>query len=483
MFEQRERQLTPFQERRFLSARANHSAEANSSRRVIVLFSATLVSYLVWACGGLDRSMCIAQEGGSTELQESTRPRGLSLLSEPIPRTDGAGETPVGSRRGWLDSEGYQLVSVDEAVVPTSIVAPGSTLDTPVNLRSVDTDRRMPAWRWQQLLASPRIGGRLTTVEVDRSDPARIFVGTEEGTILKSTDGGISWRELEISPRLRLRRAQEKLNIDMGFDEGTWFIIEPYKADDFATLARLYPNAFFAVDSDTLVLFDWFMPLHHHDYVWLIPLGLRYGPQETLLESVLDGAQELNSVRFIALCPDAAFPVLVATKHELFGSYDDGLTFVPVFQKPNTEMRQIVCSRTDSSKLILVTTQGVFLSNDGGITFNEDPVSQPGRPASAAVYRPDGTKLVAEGARLYVRDDALIPVYPDFNNAGTLPWDPILWVESSNDQIWLGTEDGLRASFDDGVSWSNVGRLTFSRHQITQVAMGQTEDGSPRVAL
>src|SRR2546423_3992278 len=36
-----------------------------------------------------------------------------------------------------------------------------------------------PEWRWQQILASPRIGGRLTSVAVDRANPSRIFVGTE----------------------------------------------------------------------------------------------------------------------------------------------------------------------------------------------------------------------------------------------------------------------------------------------------------------
>ena len=51
-----------------------------------------------------------------------------------------------------------------------------------------------------QILAAPRIGDRLSALAIDPSNPDHIYVGTEEGTVVRSTDGGITWQESQLSP-------------------------------------------------------------------------------------------------------------------------------------------------------------------------------------------------------------------------------------------------------------------------------------------
>src|SRR5690349_16223574 len=53
---------------------------------------------------------------------------------------------------------------------------------------------------WRQILMAPRVTGNLRAVAVDPSDPKNVFVGTEEGTIIHSTNGGVTWDEIELSP-------------------------------------------------------------------------------------------------------------------------------------------------------------------------------------------------------------------------------------------------------------------------------------------
>ena len=44
------------------------------------------------------------------------------------------------------------------------------------------------------------------SVAVDPGDPQRVFLGTEVGTVLRSSDGGILWDEVELLPRVQENR-------------------------------------------------------------------------------------------------------------------------------------------------------------------------------------------------------------------------------------------------------------------------------------
>src|SRR5436305_379893 len=55
---------------------------------------------------------------------------------------------------------------------------------------------------WRQTFMAPRVTGNLRAVAVDPSDPKNLWVGTEEGTLAHSTDGGLTWDEVELSPFL-----------------------------------------------------------------------------------------------------------------------------------------------------------------------------------------------------------------------------------------------------------------------------------------
>ncbi|QQR91238.1 MAG: hypothetical protein IPJ88_05775 [Myxococcales bacterium] len=58
-----------------------------------------------------------------------------------------------------------------------------------------------PEWRWRQVAASLRTQGRFTIVEVNPQNPRLIMIGTEEGTIVRSDDGGVTWIEIEPAPK------------------------------------------------------------------------------------------------------------------------------------------------------------------------------------------------------------------------------------------------------------------------------------------
>jgi len=58
------------------------------------------------------------------------------------------------------------------------------------------------AIEWRQTFMAPRVTGNLRAVAVDPTDPKNLYVGTEEGTLAHSTDGGLTWDEVELSPFL-----------------------------------------------------------------------------------------------------------------------------------------------------------------------------------------------------------------------------------------------------------------------------------------
>src|SRR4051794_21963944 len=55
---------------------------------------------------------------------------------------------------------------------------------------------------WHQLLMAPRVTGNFRAIAIDRTNAKNIYIGTEEGTLVHSIDGGITWDEIELTPFL-----------------------------------------------------------------------------------------------------------------------------------------------------------------------------------------------------------------------------------------------------------------------------------------
>jgi len=342
-----------------------------------------------------------------------------------------------------------------------------------------------PTWQWRQVLSTPRIGGRMTAVTVDPRDPDKIFVGTEESTVIRSIDGGITWREIELTPFLIEDRAIDLI------------------APGLPALGSLTPNSLsFFLDppfsrwTDRVLLR---VPmLVQYD---TLPVGVSVAfrpitggvPQDLLDLATRSRRFETIPVRRIAVCPGTAFPLLVATKYDLYGSMDDGLTYVRLWGYPgNVEINHVVCSKDDPRDVVLATGFGLFRSRDGGLTFEQVLVGWPGASATAVTFGPSEnghtTLYAAWGSSLFGgdpdSDEGLAFLYPDFNNSATAPWTDIWWIEvSASGAVWMATDDGMRVSLDGGVSWRVPDRALLERQWWGQVTDGANERGTERVAV
>ncbi len=383
------------------------------------------------------------------------------------------------------------------------------------------------AWKWQQVLSSPRIGGRLTAVAVDPRNPNRIYVGTEEYTLLRSTDGGVTWREIELDPFVRSARdlrpetpglPQLGEVLPNGFDI---FVDPPYRenpANRISVPGNIGLDTFFEFGRDHVNFGPQNLRSNQHAAAAtggessayfrrnygairlpnfgvgtegsignirpLVTVGSAGAPQALLDDAIRP--QEAFAVRRIALCPAAVYPLMIATQNELLGSQDDGLTWVRLLRLPGTiQMNHIGCGEQDPNLLIAATSFGPYISNDGGITFDQDLSGWPGRDATAAAFDPRpgfvGMVHVATGSDLFSGDprsrEGLRWAYPDFNDSSTAPWERINWIEPTlQGEVWLATADG-------GRNWETVSRLLLARQKIEMLRVGSNELGGQRVAV
>ncbi|MGE0787357.1 MAG: hypothetical protein AB7S26_16920 [Sandaracinaceae bacterium] len=331
-----------------------------------------------------------------------------------------------------------------------------------------------PRWDWIQTLAAPRIGARLTAVAVDPTNPDKIYVGAQSGVLFFSEDGGITWRELEPD----------------AFTENQRDVIPP-------STATPSPDR---CPGDVCVDPEYTLPLPPlTPFIGpsipdpLFSFGIRRSVFEepALVEELLGNAIQSRAseeVRRIVVCPGFSFPLLVATRSEILGSTDEGLTWIRLLRFPRPVATNfIACDPTTVDHVVVATDVGFYESMHGGIDLNPDLSGLPRVRADVVAFDQEGGLYVSEGAILYRRRTApgTAPrwVYPDFADSRTLPWERIQWIQPVGDDVWLGTQDGLRRSIDGGARWAQIAPNLFSRQVIGQVELGRNEAGGERVAV
>jgi hypothetical protein len=340
-----------------------------------------------------------------------------------------------------------------------------------------------PEWRWRQILSVPRIGSRLRAITVDQRDPRRIFVGTEEGTLLKTSDGGVTWMEVELRPFVLYDRSlglrspglpklgettpnNFKVYVDPPNQDFTDRIPIPSVADPFPIRPDFFFAGFLATGDRPDISFIWDVVRSRYKYV--IP------------------------VRRIALCPGGVYPVLVATKRDVFGSQDDGDTFVRLFANPGpVDIDNMTCNPKNPNEVAVATGVGLFTSRDGGLTFDQDLDAWPGQAATAVAYGLDAqgrSRLYsASGSEMFAgtpgKGAGMEYIYPT-GDSSTAPWTDIWWIATTpKGEVWLATEDGARFSSDFGATWTTAARTLLSRQDVRHVQIGQNERGGTRIAL
>lgn len=336
-----------------------------------------------------------------------------------------------------------------------------------------------PAWSWRQILASPRIGGRLTAVAVDGKDPDRIFVGTEEGTLVRSIDGGITWDERTLTPFLVQGRS-------VGGPRIARPAVDDSTSSNFALLGDP-PDRFYADET---------APPFGENLAYSLLLGGIYasGPapfigtgnlESVLLSDVIESRREETlPVNSIAVCAGFEFPLLVATSRELYGSGDDGITSIRLFfVQGDAAITRVICSPFRKDEIAVATTTNVFRSVDGGLSFNAVN-SEGGATAIAFAREPThGVEILysAEAETLNAGDPestfGLQYLYPpEDEDPESSPWEKINWIEATKGgEVWLATDDGLRVSRGYGEKFRVVERGLFSQQVIKQVLVDEGE--------
>jgi hypothetical protein len=339
-----------------------------------------------------------------------------------------------------------------------------------------------PDWRWRQITASLRTQGRFAVVEVDPSNPQLILIGTEEGTIMRSDDGGVTWQEIEAGPSVvqKYSFAPKEPGLpqlgEIVPPDYAIFVDPPFSNYLDRVFVRL-ETAFFSIRPEFV--------------------GAGFMPKITMpapefLGDATRQRDRLNTVWSIAYCEGSPYRIIVATNNDVFGSADDGMTYVRLFAIPGrVPIYWARCNPNNPLEVAVASEFGAFLSKDGGLTFDQELTGWPGRPATAVEWaaskHPKLEKLyIANGDVIFAgdpdSDEGLRMIYPDFNNAATAPWGTVYDIKTTpSGEVWAGTEDGLRASFDGGETWHNVDQTLLGRARIRRLAVGWNEWGGERV--
>ncbi|MCK6547767.1 hypothetical protein L6R52_18085 [Myxococcota bacterium] len=336
---------------------------------------------------------------------------------------------------------------------------------------------RGPTWQWRQLLSSPRIGGRLTAVTVDPRDPRRIWVGTEEGALVVSTDGGITWDERQLSPFVVQARGFVSQGVGAPSVEATtsnqysaWLGTPDGISGDFVDLPFVGDLVF---GNSTHPGLDF-------------PLSGRGQALDSslLFDAVESRRDEVVPVRRIVSCPGGRFPLLVTTSKEVFGGSEDGLMFLRIFSVPGANVNRASCAPWDPNQLAVATDAGLYTSSDGGINYAWVPTGGIGSPATTVVF---AKNPATQEKRVYVAGDwalwggpaatqqQLEYLYPYDDDSETTPWSEIRSIEATpGGELWLATDDGVRLT-RDGQTFLNVEPRLFGQRPVVQVVVDATE--------
>ncbi len=371
-------------------------------------------------------------------------------------------------------------------------------------------------FRWRRIFSHPRIGGRVTAIRIDPSNPDRIFVGSEEGTVFRSFDGGATWDERVLFPFVTIDRSlglaapglpqlgqstppSLQLLVFPPFSTVVGIPTIPYVGyaasmpgavtdEQTAAGARAGDGSLVTAD-DGLFGADSVYGSTFPSFMKPFIVSPIYAPPSLLKSVTTSRRAYTDPVKDIAICPGNQYPLLVATRNNLYGSVDDGLTYQRIFAVPgNVQLVWVACDPDHRNHLALATAFGLYRSEDGGLSFDQDTRGWPGAGVTAITYAPGGGFFTANGTVLFHTDPAhpatSVMVYPDFNNSATAPWATIRFIAPTRSgQIWLATDDGVRTSPDGGTNWEVPARTLFASQPIYQIVSGQNAQGQERIAV
>ena len=344
------------------------------------------------------------------------------------------------------------------------------------------TDHACAQWAWVQSHGALRTGVTLTSVAADPRDGRHILLGTDEGSVVETTDGGVIWLEHPVTERLIAARSMgtpwatsapeadppgpeyadvaSLLPFTPELDVDPWPAVGPREG---AITNLTNPFSLYALRVITYLPGDYFSP----------PLLVRQGRASrfpaTLL-SLANRTRTTDPVRQIAVCPDGPWTTLVATRTALYGAASADTGFVRLYGAPRLTISSVRCT---GLVVALSTSDGLLISRDGGTRFDITPFGDPGTVASAVTVDEQGRVAVALDEEIWMVDASgrVMSPLPAASDGDAAPWVDIHSLAVGPGRtLWIGTEDGLRVSRDGGASYAAVERAIFLQQRVISVA-------------
>lgn len=260
---------------------------------------------------------------------------------------------------GWKEAAGLPKITINDVKVDpkdkcTIYAAASNRL-----YRSVDCART-----WTESYFDNNAGVSVNAIAVDHYNPKNIYIGTSRGEIIKSLDGGVSWRTIQ-----RLEEGVAKL------------IISPL--DSRLIFVASAKNRIYSFISNTDTNPDRTADLEGNFLV----------EEWTDLNDVLDQYNLGSTFRDIVVCAkDGA--MFLATDKLILRSVDNGITWenIKLIQpEKDAVINAIAVDPQASSNLYYVTNTTFFKSTDGGVTWmtKKLPTKRAGRELLVDFNNPD----------------------------------------------------------------------------------------------
>jgi len=239
---------------------------------------------------------------------------------------------------GWNHVAGLPLTTINDVQVdPKSKCIIYAAVSNRL-YRSTDCTRN-----WDQVYFDSSASVSVNTIVVDHTNPHNIYIGTSRGEIIKSIDGGNSWRTIN-----RLNNGVARLIISP-LDSGLLFAAT-VKNEIFSFSSNSRTNAADLTNIDQNFSID----------NW------------TDLNDVLSSYNLGQNFRDIIITPYDGLIFLITDKL-ILRSPDQGITWenIKLIQPPtDTIIKAIAVNPQKSSDLYYVTNTTLFRSTDAGVSWN-----------------------------------------------------------------------------------------------------------------
>lgn len=289
------------------------------------------------------------------------------------------------------------------------------------------------------------LGDELTCIGISHRDPNFVMVGTSNGKIHRSTDGGITWQLIVVSPARSLYFGRER------------------QADPRYEYALGLPGK------------------SPHLQSWLRSKGLNTSGVNWQQLLVQKGDKSV-SINWIEVDWHDENRVFVGTPDGLYRSTNKGRTFLRIWQgrasMAERVINAVVTDPGDPKKLLVGTAAGLFVSNDKGITFKKEMnfYIYGGYIRSFFFDREfKGLVHMAMGGAAMASPNS----GKDWITTHWSLWGPrsaVQWISLGPKNIRaLATKDGIYASFQGGEmgTWKRRG-YRFVAHNVISVAITKT---------